>query len=233
MKSTKLNELKKIRNQAASFITAVTLTTSACCISGCSKNKADEIQIANTVTIEDILNDINEITTVDEYLTEIGLESFIADYVVARQASDIKQLNKCLYNLGINILKASVVDTLELDSSAIESNKISRQANKEANEPSHVYCELKYNLYVDNIKPGNIMVTDKIPKAIKIKLTGEAVDVADTVFLAQEGNLQTPEDADKAFQLYQKYLLTTGKFEKDHIEFTYDDEKIEKVKTLQ
>lgn len=216
---------------------AAVLMAGAILLTGCGKKDNSNVEqrinsmITNNTSFNDILDSVSDTTTLDERLNELGYENALNNYKVARAACDLPKINSALAELGNIILKATIIDVLNISPSDILEYNIYKETHKGWDLDYDVaYCDISYKRKVDEIVPGNIN-TDYYETIDKtFELSSEAEDLFFNIINAEIHSINSLEYADRVFEALERYLLTSTKLEKNKIIVDYDEEKIEQFK---
>ena len=72
-----------------------------------------EVQdILSRMLFEDVVEKIGDVSLVDDYLKSVNYESLVSDYVGFRDCGDMDSASQTLYQLGMHILKGTVLEML-------------------------------------------------------------------------------------------------------------------------
>lgn len=196
-----------------------------------NKNKRNvDFELGNDVSFETALNDVSELTKVDEIIksSEIknltndtsSLDEVLAAYKDARISKNMYSLNNALENLGFIVLKSSILDALNVDVKNVHELKLN----------SDGLIVIKYDNVVTNVVPGNIVDKSIVEVTKKYNITGEGLEIAKIIFKAQSHTYNVNE-VDIAYLKLIKFLYSSpevknGFFGVDNIDFKYDEQKI-------
>lgn len=73
------------------------------------------IDAVSTMSFEEVVEEVGKVSFLDDYLNSVNYESLISDYIGFRDYGDYEAAQGALYQLGMHLLKGSVLDTLYRD----------------------------------------------------------------------------------------------------------------------
>ena len=164
--------------------------------------------IDNSTTIPEIVGTISDISTVDEYLNSLAYTDLESQYVEFRMqgGTDKTKLNDAadiLANYGLNILKGSVLESLNIPVENVNSIQI-------AENQGVLQCNINYREYNEVLRPGNITVIEMTEKDDTYTLKGwYAETMYENICLCQN---KTIESVDDVYLFYEEFLLTSGEY---------------------
>lgn len=200
-----------------------------------SKNNNIDNCISNDMTFNDVLSSVSSETETDEILSAMGYEDVLARYVAARKKSDSKVMYNELKELSNMILESSICDLLEIEpNDLIECNfklKINNESKVNEEALYQVYCDITYYTHPKEIVPGNIEVQSNKLNKETYELTGEARNLF-LKSLNPKKSQAILEELDGLFLKLESFPLTEGNITDNKINFTANQNRIQKTKKL-
>lgn len=236
--------IEKIKNSKPKKIMALGLTGAIIVGSGATigyntakKMKENDFELSDKISFYDALEDISSLSYVDDIIVnedlykfndesnKLNLDETLKVYEDARINEKMYELNNSLENLGLLVLKSSIIDSLKLNENNINELKIVGS--------DEVY--VRYDKEVSNLVAGNITDIDVIEEEKTYKLKGKACNLIEIINNAQAHIYTDEKSVDYAYKEIIKFLYTKGNINdnflvKDSIEFKYDQEIIKKLK---
>lgn len=209
----------------AALVAIVMVFASACSISddkddeksnnstNVSENYDETLKLLSAMSFSDVVDGVSELTYADEYLQKNGYESLVSDYVGFRDAGDLEGVNSTLYQLGLIILKGSVLDTiiqnderfaqkLDVDFSLDDIDITIGQATED-----FYGATITVNAgdeYAEFVPGGKFDYTFILP-----------YDIVDRIIKCQEGQVEDLNEAAEILTNYKYFMVNSGSFKGD------------------
>lgn len=234
-KIKKLGILKNkiIKNSSKGINSGLLTLAMAISLSACSMEKSniDEVQIDEV--IENLSKSDN--LSIDEYLkyveiynSESGsveqLNGVLELYYDAYNNNDIENLNISLNELGKLLLKAQIMDSINLPSDFVK-NSFSVSKVKDTKGL------ISYNASLKIMGEGCYTDNNGLSSCGDFKITGiDAENVIENIYRAENYDIESLEDADIVILSYKRFLLNSGNITdmyhgKMVIDFSIDKER--------